>query len=93
MQELTDAKLIFVTTTYVPGNEPGRFAEDPIIYNKAANEVMNKHSVLINDIYKKSKSIHKAYGIGNDDVHFSDKGNEQLGELIVSFLEKEIRKL
>jgi len=92
MKELSDARLVFVTTSYVPENEPGRFVKDPVIYNKAAKKVMKKHSVLINDIYKKSKPIHKAYGMGNDDVHFSDKGNEQMSKLIIEFLEKEIGK-
>jgi lysophospholipase L1-like esterase len=93
MKEISDARLIFVTTTYVPECEPGRFAKDPIIYNKAAKEVMKKHSVLINDIYKKSISIHKKYGIGNDDVHYTDKGNENLSKLIIDFLENEMERM
>jgi hypothetical protein len=47
----------------------------------------------ISDIYEKSISIHKAYGIGNDDVHYTDKGNEELAKLIGDFLEKGIKKL
>jgi lysophospholipase L1-like esterase len=90
MKELSNAKLIFVTTTYVPENEAGRFAKDPQLYNKVAKRIMKKHHVKINDIYKKSTSIHKKYGLGNDDVHYTEKGNEQLGKLIYQFLEKEL---
>ena len=93
MKELSNAKLIFTTITYVPENEPGRFSSDPIIYNKAAKKVMKKHSVRVNDIYKKSIAIHKAYGMGDDDVHFSAEGNEQLSKLIIDVLEKELKKL
>jgi lysophospholipase L1-like esterase len=93
MKEISDARLIYVTTTYVPEHEEGRFSNDVKIYNKAAKEVMKKYSVSINDIFKKSKSIHKKYGIGIDDVHYTAKGNEELSKLINAFLEKEIKKL
>ena len=93
MKEMSDARLIFVTTTYVPENEAGRYKKDPVIYNKAAEKVMKKHSVMINDIYKKSIPIHKAFGVGDDDVHYTDKGNEQLSAIIIRFLEKEIKRL
>jgi len=90
MKEISDAKLIFTTTTYVPEQEPGRYARDARRYNKAAIEVMKKHSVLVNDIYEESIPIHKAYGIGPDDVHFTEKGNEKLSRFIIDFIEKEI---
>ena len=93
MKDMSDAELIFVTTTYVPENEAGRYAKDAKIYNKAAKKVMKKHSVTINDIYKESFFIHKAFGVGNDDVHYTEKGNEQLSKYIIEFLEKEIKKL
>lgn len=69
-----------------------RRSEDAMIFNRAAKKVMKKHTVTINDIDEKSVSIHKAYGIGNDDVHYTEKGNEELAILIADFLEKEIRK-
>jgi lysophospholipase L1-like esterase len=93
MKKISGAKLIFITTTYIPENEAGRFSEDVMIFNRAAKKVMEKHSVTINDIYENSIRIHKAYGIGNDDVHYTDKGNEELAKLIADFLEKEIIKL
>lgn len=86
----TDAKLIFVTTSYVPKEEAGRISSDPKKYNRAALEIMKKHNVIVNDIYKKSKRIHKQNGIGSDDVHYTTEGYENLGELISSFLEKEL---
>ncbi len=90
MKELSNAKLIFVTTTYVPEHEAGRFAKDPQLYNKVAKRIMKKHNVKINDIYKKSISIHEKYGLGNDDVHYTEKGNELMGKLVYQFLEKEL---
>ena len=86
----TDAKLIFVTTSYVPMKEMGRNTTDPKNYNAAAISVMKKHGLPVNDIYKKSKRIHKKYGIGLIDVHYSNEGYKLLAEYMSSFLEKEL---
>lgn len=87
----TDAKLIFVTTSFVPEDEAGRFTSDVKKYNAAAKVVMKKHEVEINDIYKQSVKIHEDYGKGSSDVHYSSKGYQKLSESISSFLEKEIK--
>jgi hypothetical protein len=90
LEHSTKAKLIFVTTTYVPENEAGRFQDDVQKYNKAALEVMKKHKIQVNDIYSKSIVIHKKWGLGTDNVHYSKEGSAELGKLIVSVLEKQI---
>lgn len=43
----TNAKLIFVTTTVVPDDEPGRVVEDVERYNNIARSIMKKHQVDI----------------------------------------------
>jgi len=91
MKEVSNAKLIFVTTSYIPENEVGRFKKDAQNYNKVAKRIMKKHGVKVNDIYKKSKAIHKALGTGTDDVHYTKKGYDQLGKEIADFLAVEIR--
>ena len=88
----TKAKLVFVTTTYVPENEEGRFKKDALRYNKAAKEVMKKNDIPINDIYAKSIAIHKKFGLGSDDVHYTSEGYEELSKLIVSFIENKVEK-
>lgn len=93
LQAKTSARLIFVTTTYVPENEAGRFKEDARRYNEAAKKVMKAHAVTVNDIYEQSIPIHQEYGIGQDDVHYTEKGYEKLGELVARFLKKEIRSM
>ncbi|MEM6378562.1 MAG: SGNH/GDSL hydrolase family protein [Bacteroidota bacterium] len=82
----TKAKLIFITTTYVPENEAGRFQEDAFKYNEAAKAVMEKHDITINDIFTQSKDIHLKEGKGRDDVHFTEAGYEALGVVIANFL-------
>ena len=91
IKKSTNAKLIFVTTTYVPKEEPGRYESDVQKYNDAAKKVMNKHSVMVNDIYEESITIHRDFGIGSNDVHYNKQGYEKLGELIADFLEKQIQ--
>lgn len=86
----TKAKLVFVTTTYVPTNEVGRFQNDANKYNEAAKEIMKKNDIPINDIYAKSKKIHNKYGLGSDDVHYTSEGYKELSKLIVNFIENEI---
>jgi len=86
----TNAKLVFVSTSYVPKKEEGRFAKDAQKYNKVAKKVMKKYSIPVNDIYKKSKAIHKKYGQGDNNVHYKKEGYKALGEVIAAYLEKEI---
>jgi hypothetical protein len=90
LQTKTEAKLIFVTTTYVPENEAGRFKNDAIRYNDAAKKIMKKHSVIVNDIYEQSIPIHQKFGKGPGNVHYSNQGYEKLSELVTKFLKTEI---
>lgn len=90
IKQKSNAKLIFVTISYVPTEEAGRYVEDAIKYNKVARKVMQENDVEINDIYKVSKKIHQEYGKGKDDVHYTAKGYEELGKYISGFLKKEI---
>lgn len=90
LKSKTDAKLVFVTTTYVPENEAGRFKNDVIGYNEAAIKVMKKHSVIVNDIYEQSIPIHEKFGKGLDNVHYSTQGYKKLSELVIEFLKAEL---
>jgi lysophospholipase L1-like esterase len=86
----TQAKLVFVTTTYIPENEAGRFQKDAIRYNDVAKKIMKKNGVIVNDLYEPSISIHKEFGKGIDDVHFTESGYKRLGEEVSGFLKKEL---
>ena len=91
MQSITEAKLIFVTTTYVPEKEAGRYKEDAIKYNAAAKKVMEKYGLVVHDVYNESIPIHYKFGKGVDDVHYSEEGYKKLADLITDFLRKEMR--
>jgi lysophospholipase L1-like esterase len=91
IEKKSNAKLIFVTTTYVPKDETGRNESDVQKYNNAAKLVMKKHNILVNDIYEQSITIHNTYGKGSKDVHYTTTGYHKLSELIIEFLETEIK--
>lgn len=89
----TPAKLIFVTTTYVPVNESDRFFEDVPKYNEIAKTVMKKNGVIVNDIYQKYIAIHLKNGLRDNDVHYNKDGYKELNELIAPMLNKALEKL
>jgi len=90
LKRKTNAKLIFVTTTYVPDHALGRFRKDAITYNDVAKEVMKKHSIEVNDIYEQSISIHNKHGAGIANVHYTDEGYKKLSELVIDVLRKDL---
>ena len=92
MKAKSDAKLIFVTTTYVPEDEAGRYQEDAIRYNQLAKRIMEENGVVINDIYEASRRIHRHYGKDSGDVHYLPEGYQALAKEITDFLKGEMRQ-
>lgn len=89
----SNAELIFVTTTYVPDGESGRFKDDAVKYNEVAKKVMELNKVKINDIFEKSIEIHHEFGQDTNNVHYSEKGYQELGLQVSDFLKHEIEQL
>lgn len=86
IKRISQARLLFVTTSYVPEGEVGRFVKDAPIYNKVAMEVMKKHHVAVNDLYEYSRSVHKDHSTGSDNVHYVGLGSRQLAKKIIEGL-------
>jgi len=87
----TTATLIFVTTTTVPENSPGRKVGDPAKYNQAAQEVMKKNGIEVVDLYTASLSIHpKNSKPGN--VHYTPEGYQQLANHIIETINTALKK-
>ncbi|MEJ7693552.1 SGNH/GDSL hydrolase family protein [Daejeonella sp.] len=80
--EKTGAKLIFVNTSYVPRNEPGRHFADAKKYNRIAEKLARRHGVTITDLYKPSVKIHAELGLGTDNVHYSMEGYKKLSNYV-----------
>jgi acyl-CoA thioesterase-1 len=83
----TGAKLIFATTTPVPDGTGFRAKGDAAIYNRAAEKVMKKYGVQIDDLYSFALPLLKE--IQRDkNVHFTPKGSEQLAEQVAKSIVK-----
>lgn len=79
----TGAELVWATTTVVPEGEAGRYAGDELRYNAAAEIIMKKHGVAINDLHALSASFIGQHS-GPGDVHFNKQGSARLAEQVVS---------
>lgn len=86
----TNAKIIFVNTTYIPCNEPGRRNGDELIYNNTAEKVMSENDISICDLHKVSIDVHKCYGKGERDVHYYEKGYNELAKTVVKAIKSEL---
>jgi len=91
MKTLTKAKLIFVSTSYVPEGEAGRFVEDALVYNDAAFKIMKKHRIPVNDIYEFSRLVHSEHSTADDNVHYTKEGYKELAVKIIEGLAKNSR--
>lgn len=89
----TNAKLIFITTTYVPNKNPGIQEKDVILFNERAKEIMTQHQIQIIDLYEPSKSIHKNFGVHENDIHYTKEGYKKLSLEIEPVLAFEIKKI
>jgi acyl-CoA thioesterase-1 len=77
----TGAKLIFANTTPVPDGTKIRIEGDAKIYNVAAERVMARHGIPVNDLY--SFSIVRLEKIQRPaNVHFFPEGSRLLGEQV-----------
>lgn len=84
----TGSNIVFATTTVVPENEPGRFAEDVDKYNAVAVKVMKENSIQINNLNEYSKEIHAEFGNGESDVHYKEEGYKRLSEPVVKIIKE-----
>lgn len=79
----TGAKLIYATTTPVPGGSQGRVEDDAVRYNAVAVRVMREMGVAINDLHAFVKP-RQAQLQRPANVHFSDEGSARLAEEVVA---------
>lgn len=78
----TGAVLIWASTTVVPQGEPGRFAGDEVKYNDAAERVMKKYGVRMDDLHSLTKTFAAGMFTGPGDVHYTAEANAQLGDKV-----------
>ena len=87
----TEAKLIFGMTT-PPCIGPERKVKIVITearakeFNDAATAVMEKHGVLINDLYSVIGDQRAKYQLGENDVHYTDEGRDVLAAQVAKVI-------
>lgn len=72
--------IVFITTSYIPEEEPGMFADDVHKYNEVAMKVMHENNIPVFDIYLASTKIHSNQGLGVNDVHYSKRGYKMIAD-------------
>lgn len=81
----TGAKLIWAATTPVPEGAGGRIKRDAARYNAVAEKIMEKHGVMIDDLYACVKPhLEEAQRPAN--VHFNNHGNKLLADQVTEHI-------
>lgn len=78
----TGAALIWASTTIVPEGDDGRFVGDEVKYNAAAERIMKKHGVAINDLHAVSAGLPAEAFRGPGNVHYTDEGSRRLADRV-----------
>jgi acyl-CoA thioesterase-1 len=79
----TGAKLIFATTTPVPGGSQGRVENDELRYNATAVRIAKETGVAIDDLHAVAVA-HQAKIQLPKNVHFTKDGSAQLADTVVA---------
>ncbi len=74
--------LIWASTTYVPDGEAGRYQGDDLKYNDAAEQIMQKYGVTINDLHSLTVEFGPEMFTCPGDVHFSDEGYQVIAKQV-----------
>ena len=82
--KVTEAKLIFATTTPYPNETTGPLRKPgmPVKYNQAAVKIMNKNNIVINDLYAFMLPRMLDLQLPNN-VHFTEEGSFELAKKVV----------
>jgi acyl-CoA thioesterase-1 len=94
MLKSSGARLIFATTTPYPDDVEGvlRDAGMPLKYNRAAIKIMNRQSIVINDLYNFMLPRMNELQLPKN-VHFKPEGYKELAGKVVARIDENIRDL
>lgn len=94
MLKSSGARLIFATTTPYPDDVEGvlRDAGMPLKYNRAAIKIMNRQSIVINDLYNFMLPRMNELQLPKN-VHFKSEGYKELAGKVVARIDENIRDL
>lgn len=87
----TGARLVWASTTLVPGGEVGRIAGDEKKYNEVAARVMKKHGIATDDLHTLSAGLASDLFAKPGDVHYKPAGYQKLGTQVAESIRKALR--
>ncbi|QDU24962.1 GDSL-like Lipase/Acylhydrolase [Anatilimnocola aggregata] len=88
----TGAVLVWASTTVVPEGEAGRVVGDELKYNAAAERVMKKHGVRIDDLHSLTKRFEPELFTKPGDVHYTPAGYGKIGSQAAAAIEAALKK-
>jgi len=98
IRQATEATLIWATVTPVVQSrynarftrltDPSRDASDSVRYNEAAAPVLEKHGVVVNDLYSFVMDHGVEAMICEDGVHYTDTGSQKLGRRVADVIQQ-----
>jgi acyl-CoA thioesterase-1 len=87
----TGAKLVFASTTPVPGRTSNRREEDVLAYNAVALRVMKEAGIPVNDLHSLAQSQLSEIQLPNN-VHYTPKGYEVLSVPVIAAVRAQLPK-
>lgn len=99
LRQGSSARLLWATTTpvidqrHATSTQPGdRFERDQVRYSRAAQDIMRRYGVPINDLHAAVMSAGAERLIGPDGVHFTEEGYAFLGEKVAERIVEELAR-
>ncbi len=88
----TGARLIFATTTPVPGGAPRPYRSEayPPQYNKIARRVMAEHDIPVNDLFELCSGQDAWFA--KDHVHFTREGSTRIAETVAQEIKNALKE-
>ena len=87
----TGAKLVWASTTPVPGGSQGRVESDEVKYNEVAARVMQELGVPVDDLHLVVKSGPAGMQLPKN-VHYTPEGYQILARSVLAAIETALRK-
>ncbi|MDR1385776.1 MAG: SGNH/GDSL hydrolase family protein [Planctomycetaceae bacterium] len=84
--EKTGAKLIWGNISLIPEGEGARVVGDDVRFNAVATEIMKKHNIPTDDIYKLTACFDSKLFAAPGDVHYTNDGYKKIAEQVAEHI-------
>jgi hypothetical protein len=88
--EKTEAKLIWGAVSFVPDGEEGRVFGDDLVFNDAANIVMKRHHIPVNDLNTLTRTFEPKLMAAPGDVHYTSEGYRKIAKQVTEMIEQQL---